>query len=128
MIDPLFIDEISSDYWYDEGLDYSRAVLTAFTDYEWAELSVLWPTQSLEWQDRLAYILGFNPLTREAELLIKMYRTAARTVALTALENLRYMDFFIVKQACISLAQEISISSLLIEKCNSTNEIIELLS
>ena len=92
MFNASFIDLFTADYWYDFGFQQSAHTLQRFSNEEWAELLANWRTQPLEWQDRLAYILGDGETTREYELLMVMYRLAAQEVRLTAAENLRALS------------------------------------
>jgi len=91
MIDFSFIDVTSVDYWYDEGYVQSQRALRRLTGSEWEGLARGWRSQSLEWQDRLAYILGDGLELRESELLVDMYAAGPPDVAMTAAEGLRSM-------------------------------------
>ncbi|MBC3916517.1 hypothetical protein H8L32_03375 [Undibacterium sp. CY18W] len=126
MIDPDFIDELSVDYWYDEGFQFSIHTLQNFDECEWQELSVLWNSQSIEWQERLAYILGDGAVEREANLLINMFCRADKQVSLGAAESLRGMDFILIKQAAQYLTYGDSLS-IELAKCESTNELLKML-
>lgn len=77
------------DYWYDVGFFESQRRLIALTDVEWAELVCTWQAQPIEWQERLAYILGDENVPREIELLTKMSASEFKEVAFTASEALR---------------------------------------
>ncbi|BBB63815.1 hypothetical protein UNDKW_5542 [Undibacterium sp. KW1] len=125
MIDPGFIDGHSVDYWYDHGFEFSVRKLKKFDDYEWQELSVLWSSQSMEWQERLAYILGDGAVEREASLLINMFCLADKQVTLGAAESLRDMDLKVLKQVAQSLASDHDLS-IELAKCESTNEVLKI--
>ena len=92
MFNSSFIDLSTADYWYDLGFQQSAHTLQRFTNEEWAELLASWNTQPLDWQERLAYILGVGETTREYQLLMVMYRLASHEVRLTAAENLRALS------------------------------------
>lgn len=92
MFNSSFIDLSTADYWYDLGFQQSAHTLQRFSNVEWAELLASWNTQPLDWQERLAYILGAGETTREYQLLMVMYRLASQEVRLTAAENLRALS------------------------------------
>lgn len=99
MFNPSFIDTSSVDYWYDEGCKHSQEVIREMSDVDFAEMAEGWETQSADWQDRLAYVLGWDMSAREAALLLAMYRVGPATVRLTAAESLRGLPLQLVSQA-----------------------------
>jgi len=99
MIDTTFIGEDGADYWYDLGFVDSQHALRRQTDLQWTELTAAWSMQSLEWQDRLAYILGADSATREVDLLVDMYVLGPRDTVLRAAETLRTIPVERVRDA-----------------------------
>jgi hypothetical protein len=98
LIETLVIDlalnvEGSVDYWYDDGFLESRRRLRLLCDDEWEELKRLWPNQVVEWQERLACILGAEGAVREIELLLDMFTKDASLVSLDAADALRSIAF-----------------------------------
>ena len=99
MFTPSFIDLSTLDHWYDLGFQHSMVTLQRFSDEEWADLLASWRGQPVEWQDRLAYILGDGEAASECKLLLEMYRCAPQEVRLTAAENLRSIALGVVVNA-----------------------------
>lgn len=126
MFDPHFIDEVTIDYWYDEGFRQSQEALANFTESEWKNLFQSWKMQSEEWQERLAYILGDGNSIQHTELLFYMLREGEKNISLSATESLRSISLEAGKQACISHAKNLAISTSEIEECDSINKLIEL--
>lgn len=89
MLDPSFIDVTTVDHWYDLGYERSQNALQRFDAEEWTALRADWHLQTVEWQHRLAYILGANGSPREYALLMELYRRGPHEVSLTAAETLR---------------------------------------
>ena len=96
MFDSSFIDVKTVDYWYDVGYEQSQEALQRFDDEQWSALRANWCLQAVEWQDRLAYILGANESPREYSLLMELYRLGSQEVRLTAAENLRSLALNLV--------------------------------
>lgn len=99
MFDPSFIDVTTVDYWYDLGYEQSQVALQRFDDEQWTALRASWCLQAVEWQDRLAYILGVNGSPREYSLLMELYRFGSQEVRLTAAETLRSLALNLVVDA-----------------------------
>jgi hypothetical protein len=112
------------DYWYDDGFLESQRRLALLSDEEWGELLQIWPLQSAEWQERLAYILGDNAFPREVELLVAMFAKGSRDVSLDAASALRQIELERLKSLLVSawVVQGIATESLL--KCTSVNELL----
>lgn len=96
MFDSSFIDVTTVDYWYDVGYEQSQDALQRFNDEQWSALRASWCLQAVEWQDRLAYILGANESPREYSLLMDLYRLGPQELRLTAAENLRSLALNLV--------------------------------
>lgn len=110
MFDPSFIDVTSVDYWYDHGYEQAQDALQRFDDEQWTTLRASWSLQSVEWQDRLAYILGANESPREYSLLMEMYQHGSQEVRLTAAETLRSLTLNVVVDA-LPVADAVSMKS-----------------
>lgn len=91
MIDFAFIDVATVDFWYDHDYARSQHTLRQFSGPEWKELAKEWASQSLEWQERLAYILSDGVESRESDLLVDMYVAGTPGIAMSAAEGLRSM-------------------------------------
>lgn len=127
MIDMTFIGEDGADYWYDLGFVDSQHALRCLKDSQWKELTAAWPTQSLEWQDRLAYILGAASATREVDLLVDMYVLGSRDTVLRAAETLRTIPMERVRDAALRrLADRLEASDAIGARV-SVNSLLELL-
>ncbi|WP_139140251.1 hypothetical protein [Variovorax boronicumulans] len=122
MFDPSFIDVATVDHWYDFGHEQSQNVLQRFDDEQWTALRAGWCLQAVEWQDRLAYILGANGAPREYSLLMELYRLGPQEVRLTAAETLRSLALNLVvgalpsdEMACMKseLGQQLDINAVL---------------
>lgn len=96
MFNPSFIDVTTVDHWYDFGYEQSEDALQRFDDEQWIALRANWCLQAVEWQDRLAYILGANESPREYSLLMELYRRGPEEVRLTAAETLRSLALNLV--------------------------------
>ncbi len=126
MIDKTFFGEDGADYWYDLGFVDSQHALRCLTDSQWKELAATWSTQSLEWQDRLAYILGADSATREVDLLVDMYVLGPRDTVLRAAETLRTIPMERVRDAALRrLAGRLEASDA-VGACVSVNSFLEL--
>lgn len=122
MFDPSFIDVTTVDHWYDLGYEQSQDALQRFDDEQWNNLRASWCLQAVEWQDRLAYILGANGSPREYSLLMELYRLGPQEVRLTAAETLRSLALNLVvgslpteDAACMKseLGQQLDINAVL---------------
>lgn len=96
MFDSSFIDVTTVDHWYDLDHEQSQDTLQRFDDEQWTDLRASWCLQAVEWQDRLAYILGANESPREYSLLMELYRFGPQEVRLTAAETLRSLPLDLV--------------------------------
>ena len=128
MIDLKLIEEGCVDYWYDEGYAHSQSELHQLSASQWKELCAIWAEQSLEWQDRLAYILGEGPMPREVDLLVDMYLSAQPDAALTAAESLRSMAVEHVRAAAVHRLSDPKDARSAVRSDASTNELLRLLS
>lgn len=126
MIDFSFIDVTSVDYWYDEGYAQSQRALRCLTGSEWEGLARAWASQPLEWQDRLAYILGDGLELRESELLVDVYVAGHPDVAMTAAEGLRSMSLEHLRMAVARRLLSGSAACRDWEHCASANELLQL--
>ena len=113
----------SVDYWYDEGFLESRRRLELLSEDEWAELQQIWPTQPVEWKERLVYILGDNAIPREVELLMIMF-TNDSAVSQDAAAALREIEFERLQSILVALAVVGGSLSEGLLKCVSVNELL----
>jgi len=127
VVDLTFIYEDSTDYWYDEGYRLAQNVLHNLSASQWDELCAAWASQSLEWQDRLAYILGDGPASREVDLLIDMYLIGQADVVLRAAEILRGLALEHVRTAAVRRIGDPEDVLSAARRAGSVNELLELL-
>lgn len=114
--------------WYEFGVPQTRTLLANFTDREWRELSDVWRRQSEEWQDRLAYVLGYGDPGYEVPQLMRMIVEGGKEVALTARDSLRNIGAATVKaqfdERCV---EEFGLPSSLLEPAATVNDVINYL-
>jgi HEAT repeat protein len=112
------------DYWWDSGFLESQRRLQRLSDDEWGELRQIWPLQSTQWQERLAYMLGDPAIPREVELLVAMFTNGSREVSLDAASALRHIQFETLQSLLVSawVEQNLPIEGLL--NCASVNELL----
>jgi hypothetical protein len=114
--------------WYEFGAPQTRILLAGFTPREWREISDAWRQQPEEWQDRLAYVLGWGNLRYEVPQLMRMIVEGEKEVALTARDSLLSLGAEAVKaqfdEQCV---EEFGLPANLLEPAATVNEVINYL-
>lgn len=89
----------SSGSWSDSGTEHASQLMTRFTEADWAELSVSWPSRGKAWQQFSADVLSFGDSAHAVPILTAMIRSHDDELAIAAADSLRDFDLEIIKQA-----------------------------
>ena len=80
---------LPADYWYDEGVDIARDIISGFKEDDWKELSERLSLQNNEWKKKLAYCLYDEDNNFELQTLLKLLDTNDEELFEICLDSLR---------------------------------------
>ena len=80
------------DFWYDYGCNEGREIITKFNESDWNELQHSLNNRSLEWKEKLVYILDTNCNIREIEILFLIMETESGELFISCIDTLRSFE------------------------------------
>ena len=88
-LDEYLSDDFIPNYWYDEGVDIAREIISGFKEYDWKMLLEEISKKDIEWKKRIAYCLYNCDNKYEWLLLLKLLDTEDDELFVMSLDSLR---------------------------------------
>ena len=103
-LDKYLLCNFPIDYWYDEGVDIAREIISGFKEYDWKILLEEISKKDVEWKKRIAYCLYNCENPYEWLLLVELLHTEDDELLEISLDSLRSFinkettEFLIIQQ------------------------------
>lgn len=88
-LDKYLLCNFPIDYWYDEGVDIAREIISGFKEYDWKILLEEISKKDVEWKKRIAYCLYNCENPYEWLLLVELLHTEDDELLEISLDSLR---------------------------------------
>lgn len=97
-LDELISQEVTVDFWYDEGFDIAQNMLMEFSFYDWKELLDVILFKDLEWQKKLIYCFDFKNNINALKAIEKLLLVDDDELFEMCIDALRCFDSIILKE------------------------------
>lgn len=88
-LDKYLLGYLPMDYWYDEGVDIAREIISDFEECDWKMLLEEISNKDIEWKKKIAYCLYNHDNRYELLLLLELLDTEDEELFEISLDSLR---------------------------------------
>ncbi len=116
-LDKYLLGYLPMDYWYDEGVDIAREIISDFKECDWKMLLEEISNKDIEWKKKIAYCLYNCDNKHELLLLLELLDTEDEELFEISLDSLRSfinketVEFLINNPAAICKIKELYYNS-----------------